>query len=51
MRILKDFKIPKFKFRKIKMKNVENIEEVNVDYEELKKKQENLSKEKMFNLN
>lgn len=46
MRILKDFKIPKFKFRKIKMKNVENIEEVKVDYEELKKKQENSSNEK-----
>ena len=35
MRILKDFKIPDFKFPKFKMKNVENIEEVNVDYEEL----------------
>lgn len=46
MRILKDFKIPKFKFRKIKMKNVENIEEVKVDYEELKKKQESSSNEK-----
>ena len=39
MRILKDFNIPDFKFPKFKMKNVENIEEVNVDYEELKKKQ------------
>ena len=37
MRILKDFKIPNFKFPKLKMKNVENIDEVNVDYEELKK--------------
>lgn len=37
MRILKDFKIPNFKFRKIKMKDVENIEEVKVNYEELKK--------------
>ena len=46
MRILKDFKIPKIKFRKIKMKNVENIEEVKVDYEELKKKQENSSNDK-----
>lgn len=46
MRILKDFKIPKFKFRKIKMENVENIEEVKVDYEEIKKKQENSSNEK-----
>ena len=36
MRILKDFKIPNFKFPKFKMKNIENIEEVNVNYEELK---------------
>lgn len=36
MRILKDFKVPNFKFRKIKMKDVENIEEVKVNYEELK---------------
>ncbi len=39
MRILKDFKIPNFKFKKIKMKDVEKIEEVKVDYERLKKKQ------------
>lgn len=38
MRILKDFKIPDFKFPKFKMKNVENIDEVKVDYEALKKK-------------
>ena len=38
MRILKDIKMPNFKFPKIKMKNIENIEEVNVDYEELKRK-------------
>lgn len=37
MRILKDFKVPNFKFRKIKMKDVEELEEVKVDYEELKK--------------
>ena len=35
MRILKDFKIPNFKFDKIKMKDVENIEEVKLDYEKL----------------
>ncbi len=45
MRILKDFKIPDFKFPKFKMKNVENIDEVKVDYETLKKKQ-NEEKEK-----
>ncbi len=38
MRILKDFNIPDFKFPKFKMKNVENIDEVKVDYEALKKK-------------
>ena len=37
MRILKDFKVPDFKFKKIKMENVENIDEVNVDYEKLMK--------------
>ena len=39
MRILKDFKIPNFKFDKIKMQDVENIEEVKVDYEKIQKKQ------------
>lgn len=39
MRILKDFKIPNFKFKKIQMKDVENIEEVKVNYERLQKKQ------------
>lgn len=40
MRILKDFKIPDFKFPKLQMKDIENIEEVKeVDYERLKKKQ------------
>ena len=39
MRILKDFNIPDFKFPKFKMKNVENIDEVKVDYEAIKKKQ------------
>lgn len=37
MRILKDFKVPNFKFKKIKMKNVEELEEVKINYEELKK--------------
>ncbi len=39
MRILKDFNIPDFKFPKLKMKNVENIDEVKVDYETIEKKQ------------
>ena len=38
MRILKEFKVPNFKFKKIKMEDVENIEEVKVDYERLQKK-------------
>ena len=38
MRILNDFKIPNFKFKKIKMEDVEKIEEVKVDYERLQKK-------------
>ena len=39
MRILKDFKIPDFKFPKLKMKNIENIDEVKVDYDAISKKQ------------
>ena len=39
MRILKDFKVPDFKFPKLKMKDIEDIEEVKVDYERLQKKQ------------
>ena len=38
MRILKDFNIPDFKFPKFKMKNIENIDEVKVDYEAIEKK-------------
>ncbi len=50
MRILKDFKIPNFKFPKMKMKNIEDIDEVKVDYEELKKKhEENSHKDKNKN--
>ena len=46
MRILKDFKIPDFKFPKLKMKNVENIDEVKVDYEAIKKQDEGKGKHK-----
>lgn len=49
MRILKDFNIPDFKFPKLKMKNVENIDEVKVDYEALANKQkEEKSKNKYY---
>lgn len=46
MRILKDFKMPNFKFPKIEMKGIENIDEVKVDYDALKKKNETASKVK-----
>ena len=38
MRILKDFKVPDFKFPKLQMKDIENITEVKVDYKRLEKK-------------
>lgn len=41
MRILKDFKIPDFKFPKFNMKELSEIGEVNVDYEKIKKAEEN----------
>ena len=37
MRILPDFKLPDFKFPKFKMKGLSEIDEVKVDYEEVKK--------------
>lgn len=39
MRILKDFKVPDFKFPKLQMKDIENIAEVKVDYKRIEKKQ------------
>jgi len=41
MRILKDFKVPNFKFPKFKMKGLFEIGEVKVDYDEVKKVREN----------
>ena len=41
MRILKDFKIPDFKFPKFNMKGIDDIDEVKVDYEKIKKAEEN----------
>ncbi len=49
MRILNDFKIPNFKFPKFKMKEVSEINEVKVDYEAVKKAQENQKKQEMKN--
>ena len=40
MRILRDFKVPNFKFPKFKMDGLSDIEEMNVDYESLKEQQE-----------
>lgn len=44
MRGLRDFKVPDFKFPKLKMKNIPEIDEVKVDYEALQKAQENQKK-------
>ena len=44
MRILKDFKIPNFKFPKFKMKEVSEIDEMNIDYEKVKEVEENKNK-------
>lgn len=44
MRGLRDFKVPDFKFPKLKMKDIPEIDEVNVDYETLQKAQENQKK-------
>ena len=44
MRILKDFKVPNFKFPKFKMKGLSEIDEVNVDYEAIKNVHENQKK-------
>ena len=38
MRILKDFKIPNFKFPKLKMDNLSKIDNVEVNYEDVKKR-------------
>lgn len=40
MRILKDFKIPNFKFPKLKMDNLSKIDNVEVNYEDVKKAEE-----------
>ena len=40
MRILRDFKVPDFKFPKFKMDGLSNIEEMKVDYDSIQKNQE-----------
>ena len=44
MRLLNDFKIPNFKFPKLKLKNIENIGDVKVDYEKINKNKEEKKK-------
>ena len=49
MRILKDFKIPDFKFPKFNMKEMDEIDEVKVDYDKIKKAEENKDKKNKKN--
>ena len=49
MRILKDFKVPDFKFPKFKMKGLSDIEEMKVDYESLEKEVKNKGNKKTKN--
>lgn len=49
MRILREFKIPDFKFPKFKMKEASEIDEVNVDYEKIKQAHESKSKKEVKN--
>lgn len=49
MRILRDFKIPNFKFPKFKMKEMSEIDEMNIDYEKLKNAQDNKNKKELKN--
>ena len=44
MSMLKDFKVPNFKFPKMKMKGIEEIEEVKLDYEKMEKVNDKASK-------
>ncbi|MGN1326731.1 MAG: AMP-binding protein, partial [Clostridia bacterium] len=44
MRILRDFKIPDFKFKKIKMNNIPDVDNVKIDYEKIKEAEEKKSK-------
>lgn len=44
MRILRDFKIPDFKFKKIEMNDIPDIDKVEVNYEKIKEEQEKKNK-------
>ena len=49
LRILKDFKIPNFKFPKLKMDNLSKIDNVEVNYEDVKKAEEYKKRRKKEN--
>ena len=44
MRILRDFKMPNIKFKKIEMNNIPDMENVKVDYEKVKEAEEKKNK-------
>ena len=48
MRILRDFKLPDFKFPKMKMDNMENIEEMQVNYDQIDKMKDKKNKNKFY---
>ena len=50
MRILKDFKIPDFKFKKIEMNDIPNVEDVKVDYSKVMEAQEKKNKKHQRNI-
>ena len=48
MRILKDFKIPNFKLKKIEMNDIPDIEKVKIDYEKVKEAGEKKNKKQPY---
>ena len=48
MRILRDFKLPDFKFPKMKMEGMENIQEIQVNYDEIDQIKNKKSKNKYY---
>ncbi len=48
MRILRDFKMPDFKFPKMKMEGIENIQEMQVNYDQIDKIKDKKSKKKFY---
>ena len=48
MKSLRDFKVPDFKFPKFKMKDISEIEEMNVDYDEIEKNKDKKKDKKEF---